>query len=241
MSTNLIKEQKQPRFTFYHLIEGIEGVFIIIACYLTLFLKPVRDSWGLSKEEAKRTFPGDEWLAQPSSQFTHAVEINAPAEKVWCWIAQMGQGRGGFYSYEALENLTGMNIYNSDEILPEFQNPQIGDLIPFGPADAYPLVLCEPGKAMTIGFCYDLDKSILFDQETSSYPSNYFCLSWLWYVEPIDNHRSRFFSRNRIAYPHSFKNKLIFGLLMEPIVFAMDRKMCLGIKKRAEKLTTEKN
>ncbi len=155
MSTDLIKEQKQPGFTFYHLIEGIEGIFIIIACYLTFFLKPLRDRWGLSKEEAKRALSGDEIVSQPNTQFTHAIEINAPSENVWPWIAQMGQGRGGFYSYEALENLTGMNIYNSDEILEEFQNPQIGELIPFGPKDAYPLVLCEPGKAMAIGLGYD--------------------------------------------------------------------------------------
>ena len=228
------------RFTFFQIMEGLEGVTIIIACFLTFFLKPLRDRWGLSKEEAKRVLPGDEIVSQPNTQFTHAIEIDAPSENVWPWIAQMGQRRGGFYSYEALENLTGMNIYNSNEILHEFQNPKIGDLIPFSPTDAYPLVLCEPGKAMAIGLCYDLDKSILFDPEADSYPSNYFCLSWLWYVEAIDERRSRFFSRNRIAYPPSFKNKLIFGPLLEPIVFAMDRKMCRGIKKRAEKLTKGK-
>ena len=123
MSTDVIKQQKRPRVTFYQMIEGIEGIFIIIACYLTFFLKPLRDRWGLSKEEAKRVLAGDEIVSQPNTQFTHAIEINAPLENVWPWIAQMGQGRGGFYSYEALENLTGMNIYNSDKILAEFQNP----------------------------------------------------------------------------------------------------------------------
>ncbi len=239
MSTDLIREQKQPRFTIFQLIEGFEGIFIIVACYLTIFLKPLRDRWGLSKEEAKRALPGDEIVSQPNMQFTHAIEINAPSEDVWPWIAQMGQGRGGFYSYEALENLTGMNIYNSDKILQEFQNPQIGDLMPFSPTDAYPLVLSEPGKAMAIGLGYDMDENIQLDLE-SDLPANYFRLTWLWCVEPIDEHRSRFFSRNRIAYTPSFKNKLMFGLFMEPIVFAMDRKMCLGIKKRAEKLTEEK-
>ncbi len=235
MKTDIIKKQKNPRFTFHQIMEGIEGVFIIIACYLTLFLKPIRDRWGLRKEDAQRIFPGDELVEQPNAQFTHAIEIDAPCEDVWPWIAQIGQGRGGFYSYEALENVVGLNIYNSDEVLSEFQNPKIGDLISFSPNDAYPLVLCEPGKAMAIGFSFDMDKNIQVESD-SVLPENYFKLTWLWCIEPIDEQRTRFFSRNRIEYAPSFKNKLMFGLLMEPIVFAMDRKMCLGIKKRAETL-----
>ena len=189
----------------------------------------------LIKREANRVFPGDELVAHPQSQFTHAVEINAPIEAVWPWVAQIGQGRGGFYSYEALENITGMNIYNSDEVLPEFQDPEIGDIIPFSPEDGYPLVICESGRSMAIETCFDLDDNVLYDPALAS-PENYFHLTWLWHIEPTTEHRSRFFSRNRLEYSKSIKNKVIFGLLMEPIVFAMDRKMCLGIKRRAEKL-----
>lgn len=239
MKTTPIKKSKKPRFTFIQIMEGIEGIAIIIACYLTFFLKPIRDKWGLKKEDMQRTFPGDELIEQPNAHYTHAIEINAPSQDVWCWIAQMGQGRGGFYSYEALENLAGLNIYNSNEILAEFQEPKIGDLISFSPTDAYPLVVCFPGKAMAIGLGFDMDKNIPLGPE-SSLPNNYFKLTWLWFVEPIDECRSRFFSRNRIVYTPSFKNKLMFGLFMEPIVFAMDRKMCLGIKKRAERMVTRK-
>ncbi|MGI9545126.1 MAG: hypothetical protein ACR2MX_17825, partial [Cyclobacteriaceae bacterium] len=67
-------------------------------------------------------------------------------------------------------------------------------------------------------------------------PTNYLHLSWLWYVEALDENRSRFISRNRVDYAPFFKNKLAFGPFTEPIVFAMDRKMCLGIKNRAERL-----
>ncbi len=97
------------------------------------------------------------------------------------------------------------------------------------------LVLCEQGKAMAIHLNFDMDKNTPIELE-SDLPANYFRLTWLWCVEPIDECHSRFFSRNRIEYTPSFKNKLMFGLFMEPIVFAMDRKMCLGIKKRAEYL-----
>ena len=235
MGTVSLNEQRRSRFTLLQAMEGVEGVFIIIAAYLTLFLKPLRDRWGLSYKEANTTFPGDHLVPQPRSEFVHAIEIDAPARMVWPWIAQIGQGRGGFYSYEALENIFGLQIYNSDKVLPEFQQPKIGDLIPFGPKDAYPIVICEHGKAMAIENWYDLNKNSVYNQALES-PMNYLHLSWLWMVEPLGEHRSRFISRNRVDYSPSFKNRLLLGLLGEPVVFAMDRKMCYGIKRRAENL-----
>jgi len=230
-----LKEQRRTRFNALQVLEGLEGILIIIAAYLTLFFKPLRDRWGLSQKEANTTFPGDHLVPQPRSEFVHAIEINAPASCVWPWIAQIGQGRGGFYSYEALENLFGLQIYNSDKILPEFQQPKIGDLIPFGPKDAYPIVICEHGKAMAIENWYDLSKNSVYNQALES-PMNYLHLSWLWMVEPLDEYSSRFISRNRVDYSPSLKNSLLFGALGEPVVFAMDRKMCYGIKRRAENL-----
>ncbi|MDH3652069.1 MAG: hypothetical protein OEQ53_20450 [Saprospiraceae bacterium] len=235
MKANPFREQKIPRFTSIQILQGIEGIAVITACYITFFLKPLRDRWGLSKKETERTFPGDELVAEPKSQFTHAVDIDAPTEYVWPWISQIGQGRGGFYSYEALENIVGSNISNSDKVLPAFQNPQIGDLISFGPHDAYPLVICKPGEAMAIENWYDLDTKQVYDPKLSS-PENYLHLTWLWYVESVDTNRTRFISRNRLTYNSSVKARLMFGPITEPIVFAMDRKMCLGIKRRAEAL-----
>ena len=228
-------KQNETRFTFMQILEGLEGIVIIVACYLSFFLKPLRERWGLSKEEASRSLPGDEIISAPKSKFTHAVKINAPKEYVWPWIAQIGQGRGGFYSYEALENLIGLQIYNSDNVLPEYQNTTLGDTVAFGPGDSLPIVICEHGHAMTIEHSLDLDNNQLYDPK-GSLPKNYLHLSWLWYVEALDDEHSRFISRNRVDYGPSFKSKLMFGPLTEPVVFAMDRKMCLGIKKRAERL-----
>ena len=76
-------KQSSTRFSFLQILEGLEGITISIACYLTLFLKPLRDRWGLSKEEAMRPLPGDELVSSPKTKFTHAIKINAPAKYVW--------------------------------------------------------------------------------------------------------------------------------------------------------------
>ena len=232
MSTTVI--QPKSSITLRRIFEGLEGVIIIIAGYLTLFLKTVRSQWGMQEEEKNRKYPLDEIIPNPSSGFSHGINIDAPAEYVWPWIAQMGAGRGGFYSYELLEHIAGLKIYNSDEILPQFQNPKVGDEIPFGAGLGYPLILSDPGKAMAIEVAMDADTNNSYDV-TAEPPQNFLHITWLWYIERVHDTHSRFISRNRVDTNRSFKNRLVFGWLAEPIIFAMDRKMCLGIKRRAER------
>ncbi|MEX0288506.1 MAG: hypothetical protein AB3N14_05300 [Flavobacteriaceae bacterium] len=233
---NTAMRQRNVRFTPSQILGGFEGVGIIILCFLTIFLRKARSRWGLSKLDVNRTFPADQLVTSPNHGFTHGIIIEAPAENVWPWIAQIGQGKGGFYSYEALENIMGLNIYNADRILPQYQNPKVGQLVSFGPDAAYPLVYCEPGRGMAIENKLDLNSKKKANIKDSD-PSNTVHLTWLWYIEEIDEYTSRFISRNRVALDGTSKYNFIMGILLEPIIFAMDRKMCLGIKKRAERLS----
>ena len=43
--------------------------------------------------------------ASAHASASNATGIDAPPDRVWPWIAQLGQGRGGFYTYARLENL----------------------------------------------------------------------------------------------------------------------------------------
>ena len=233
-------KQNQYRVTFSQFLQGIEGILVIMACYLTIFLKSVRRRWGLTKKLVARDYPGDHVIQDILSHFTHGIEVNAPAEFVWPWIAQIGKDRGGFYSYELLENITGLQIKNEDKILPKFQNPKVGDKVLFGPDMGYPIIICEPGKAMAIETAIDMKTNEQYDPSIFK-PAKFLHLTWLWYVEPLNGLRSRFISRNRVSTNDSLKNKVLMGFLAEPIIFAMDRKMCLGIKSRAEQLYQKSN
>jgi hypothetical protein len=96
---------------------------VLIVGYLVLRLIHLR--WGATAEEVARSMPGD--LTRPGS--TRAITIDAPPAAIWPWLAQWGQGRGGWYSYDWLENLLGFDIHSADRILPEHQQPQVGDPI----------------------------------------------------------------------------------------------------------------
>ena len=78
----------------------------LVAAYLAVG-RPLMLHWGANCEEVHKRLPGDELVAGPGVQSTRAVTIDAPVDAVWPWLAQLGQDRGGFYSYEGLENLAG--------------------------------------------------------------------------------------------------------------------------------------
>jgi len=69
-------------------------------------------NWGATREEIDAAHPGDDLVAGPVTTTTYAVTVQAPAETVWSWLVQIGQDRGGMYSYEWLENLFGLDIHN---------------------------------------------------------------------------------------------------------------------------------
>lgn len=77
---------------------------------------------GATDEESRAPLPGDDLVDGPDLSATLAVTIRASAHQIWPWIAQMGQGRGGLYSYDALENLVGCDIHSADRIVPEWQD-----------------------------------------------------------------------------------------------------------------------
>lgn len=80
-----------------------------------LFVRPWHLHWGATDEEVRKRLPGDELAPHPALESTRAVIIRAPAKEVWRWLVQLGQDRGGFYSYDFLENLAAADIHNVDQ------------------------------------------------------------------------------------------------------------------------------
>jgi hypothetical protein len=177
------------------------------AAYL-LALRPRLRRWGATDDEVERTLPGDELVPEPAIDSTWAVSIDAPAEDVWPWLAQIGQDRGGFYSYEWLENLAGCELRNADRIHPDWQDRAVGEIVPLHPTCGLPLAHFEPGRALVLE-------------------------GWgSFVVEPIDAGQTRLISRSRVPKGWS---AVSYALLLELPHFIMQRKMMLGIKERAER------
>jgi hypothetical protein len=92
-------------------------------------LWPWHRAWGSTYEEYAMALPGDEPNRNPAMQIQHAVTIDAPPSAVWPWLMQLGQDRGGFYSYDWLERAFGVDVHNVNEIRPEWQQREVGELL----------------------------------------------------------------------------------------------------------------
>jgi hypothetical protein len=92
-------------------------------------LRPWMYAWGARADEVEAALPGDDLVSADTPRTTRAVTIDAHADAVWPWLAQIGEGRGGFYSYSMLERAVGARIHNADAIHPEWQDLRVGDTI----------------------------------------------------------------------------------------------------------------
>lgn len=87
-----------------------------------ILLRPLHLRWSATDADIARPMPGD----LNGSRWTRAILIEATPEQIWPWLVQFGQGRGGWYSYDWLENLLGFDIHTAEQIIPEYQDTQVG-------------------------------------------------------------------------------------------------------------------
>jgi hypothetical protein len=199
-------------------LEGLGGAAVMALNLLTPPLRTARSRWGVDAGTAARAHPGDDLVPDPSWSWTHGVEIAAPAEAVWGWIAQIGADRGGFYSYQWLENLIGCQVRNADRVHPEWELGP-GQALSLHPKAKMAVVRAEKGRYLVAHGR---------DDHTSA--------SWLLEIEPLGARRCRLISRFRTSHAADLPTRLRMGsALVEPIGFALDRRMLLGVKQRAER------
>src|SRR5215212_3549091 len=164
------------------------------------FIRPWHLRWGATEEDLSKPLPGDELVPDPAIESTRAITVNAPVEEVWSWLAQIGQDRGGFYSYEWLENLAGCKMHNADRIHPEWQNREVGETVYLHPATGMKVATFEPGRTIVLE-------------------------GWgAFVIEPLGTHRTRLLARG-----HAPAGRLAgaYGLLIEIPHFVMERRMLL--------------
>lgn len=221
-------EGRLPRDDWRDVLEGVAGAGAMVLAFLTPFLRGPREHWGLSEEAARAELPGDELVAHPRWGWTHGIEIDAPAEEVWPWVAQIGADRAGFYSYQWLENVAGCDLSNAETVHPEWEVHQGDSLVLHPKGPPMTVVEVEPGHHFVAYGAPDPEAQARGEPWAES--------SWLFLVEPLGPRRSRFVSRLRSALSDDLATRLTMGpTLLEPVGFAMDRRMLRGVKERAER------
>jgi hypothetical protein len=211
---------------YFLIFSGLVLVLLVLTGILYQpVIRPWHFHWGATGAEIQASLVGDETVSQAVSQTTRAIDIQAPAAAVWPWLVQMGQGRGGLYSYDFLENLAGCDIHTLDGIEPGLQNLAVGDTIKIGPQEGLPyyrVIILDPDKALVL-------RSI---NPVTSEPGE----TWGFYLEEKDSEHTRLIIRHR-APPGLNSTERIVNGVFEPISFVMEHRMLHGIRDRAEKNT----
>jgi hypothetical protein len=201
------------------IIRLVIGTLLAVAILVATFALIHRwtYTWGATEAEVQRALPGDELIARTPADSTHAATIDALPEEVWPWIAQMGDERGGFYSYTFIENLlSGKDLYhNANAVLPRLQDPQPGEGMVMDSLKVHSL---EPGKW-------------LLAAQTSE-KGNYDWV-WLWHVEPVGSNQTRLLVRQAMRLSLGTSNPVL-TTLTDLGSFVMERRMFAGLKLRAE-------
>lgn len=177
--------------------------------------------WGATDPEVAATLPGDECVASADLVATRAITVHASPEAVWPWIAQIGRGRGGFYTYDWLENLIGLGIHSADQIVAAWQDVRPGDTVELAEGVGLTVELTIPDRALVISGGIS----------TGDGPAPY-DFTWAWVLRQEPDGTTRLVVRERYGYQRWW-----LPLMLEPVAvisFVMTQRMLRGIRDRAE-------
>jgi len=195
---------------------GWTGVGVVVGLAGLLLLayrsvgRPWHARWGATDEEVARAMPGGELLPD-ANVTTRAVTVDARPEEVWPWLVQLGYGRAGWYSYDWIDN---DGRPSAGRIVPELQRLEPGDQILMAPGLGPRVRAVEPNRYLLAG---DAAGGI-----------------WCLALYPLGDGRTRLVSRWRIRWPITLAT-VFWVLVSDPGAFVMERRMLLGIKRRAER------
>ncbi|GAA1634367.1 hypothetical protein [Georgenia ruanii] len=217
-----------------------DGVVVLGEYALETAYAATHPEWrrsGATAEEEARALPGDDLVRRPNWSTTRAVTITAPPGQVWPWLAQMGYGRGGWYSdFPWWQDPAGHRGRRSaaTRLLPEHQRLAVGDVLLDGARCSE-----EIGSWWVRAVAPDRHL-VLFSSRTltgrevrflPARPRSYFDCSWAFALAPAGE-AVRLLLRTRVRYHPAWMLRLAVVLRTGDTV--MQRAMLLGIKRRAE-------
>ena len=196
-------------------IAGTAAVYILL-------VRPWHLRWGATVQESAGPLPGDDIIVDCDLTATRAITAAVSADRVWPWIAQLGQGRGGFYSYDVLENLAGCDIHSAESIVTEWQDVRVGDAVRFAPEVGLEVAAVEPGRSLVLRGGIPI----------GSTPPPY-DFTWAFVLRDEPDGTTRLVVRERYEYTRPWARLLVEPV--EVVSFVMSQRMLRGIRDRAER------
>jgi len=214
-------QSRSPQPTGHRFPSTIAALGGALALAGALAGRPTLLDWGSTAPERRARLPGDDWISRADLQATRGITVHAAEVAVWPWVAQLGQGRGGFYSYDFLENLVGCDIHSATRVIPDLQAVRIGDTIRLAPEVGLAVVEVAPPSVLVLRGGVPIG---------GARPP--FDFTWAFVLREEPGARTRLLVRERYRYLSWWVGPMVE--LVELVSFLMTQKMLREIRTRAE-------
>lgn len=201
-----------------------------------LVVRPRIVRWGATEDEISRPYPGAELIpGGERASATMAVTIEAPPEKVWPWLVQMGHDRAGWYSWDRLDNFGRRSAH---EIHPEWQRVAIGDHISASPdgSNWWEVAALQAERFLGLRASVDL-RGHPFDP-TKERPRFYSDSLWGFLLEELPGGSTRLVVSGYWALRPRWLLPIANYVIYEPTHWVMQTRQFANLKRLAEQEKT---
>jgi hypothetical protein len=198
-------------------------------------VRPRLMRWGATGEEVARPYPGADLVPGGERGATMAVTIGAPPDEIWPWLVQLGGDRGGWYSWDRLDNA---GRPSAREVHPEWQGLAVGDHVKYwtrrhGPVDAWQVAALEPNRFLGLHGLSDLRGRTLDPKRPR--PSAYTEGLWGFLLTELPGGRTRLVIGGYQALRPRWLERLLNYWVYVPTVWIMQARMLSVLKRNVER------
>jgi len=199
------------------------------------FVRPRLTGWGATDQELGGPFPGGEIVPDGERSGAMAVTIDAPPDQVWPWLVQLGGDRGGWYSWDRLDNA---GHPSARHVHPEWQDLAVGDHVKYrtrrhGTVDAWQVAALEPNRFLGLHGLSDLRGRPLDPEQPR--PSAYSEGLWGFLLSELPGGRTRLVISGYQAIRPRWLRGPVYSWLFPPVVWIMQARMLAVLKRNVER------
>jgi hypothetical protein len=211
----------------------IAGTAVCGAAVYAAWLRPRLWRWGATDEEVAGPYPGAELVPDGERAATMAVTIEALPQQVWPWLVQLGGDRGGWYSWDRLDN---GGRPSATRVHPEWQDLALGDYVKYwksgAPVDAWQVAALEPNRFLALRALMDVQGRNLDPNEPR--PWAYIEGLWGFLLNELPGGRTRLVISGYQAMRPQWLARFVFYWLYLPVTWPMQARMLVVLKRNIE-------